>query len=245
MTSGQGRGGGAAIRIACPGLALAVFLVGLRAQVAFGWADLRAPLRLLGHLAVAAYADLAYVTALVGVFLGLSLLAAGRPRTQRVVVGLFAASASFSLLLGFVNVRAVEELGRPINYQWLYYSHFMRSTDSYTALASLLSWKWTGTVAAAWVALWILWYCLVGGTQRLVRRFGTQHSGATLAGAPSAYFVLVWPWHSRPEWREPAFENPVMTRDSAAVLEGRDRLAAWVQYQSQFYQGMFGTGRGR
>ena len=139
--------------IGCIGAALAVGLVILRAQAAFGWADLRDPSGLARRLAVASYADLVYVAVLTMVA-GVVCLAARRRRPlARGVVIVFLAAACCSLALGFVNVRALAELGRPINYQWLYYSHFMQSMDSYTALAALLSWRWIGQVALACAVL--------------------------------------------------------------------------------------------
>ena len=90
---------------------------------------------------------------LTGVFV---LVLAADPKlawSRSLTVVLFAGVASLSLLLGFVNVRAIAELGHPVNYQWLYYSNFMRSLDSYTALAALLSWRWIGVVLAACLAL--------------------------------------------------------------------------------------------
>ena len=113
-------------RICCTGTVLALLLVALRTRILFGWSDLRAPGRLLPGLALGAYGDLAYVAGLTGVFV-LVLIATRKLAWMRsLTVGLFAGVASLSLLLGFVNVRAIAELGHPVNYQWLYYSNFMR-----------------------------------------------------------------------------------------------------------------------
>ena len=209
---------GAASRIACTGAALSLALVVLRAQAAFGWSDLRDPSGLIRRLAVAAYSDLAYVASITLLAAGLALAVRRWPALERAVALAFTVLACGSLLLGLVNVRAVAELGRPINYQWLYYSHFMRSMDSYTALAALLTWRWVAQVAGACILL-------VGGSalaRRLLVRAVRPGTGLQLATAAvvllGAYFVLTRPAHARVAGSERArMENPVAAL-AASVL---------------------------
>jgi arylsulfatase A-like enzyme len=130
------------------------------------------------------------------------------------------------LLLGFVNVRAVAELGRPLNYQWLYYSHFMQSMDSYTALAALLSWRWAGEVLAACLLLLLLAELLARGVTKVLEPVGRARVGASLAGGLGAYLALAWPAHSRAGGMHATqLENPVvalvgsvLTADANPVL---------------------------
>ncbi|MBA3496251.1 MAG: sulfatase-like hydrolase/transferase [Gemmatimonadales bacterium] len=226
------------IRVGCTGAVLALLLTGLRAQILFGWSDLRRPLELGQRLAVAAYADLAYVAVLALAVAALCRLAVGQTRLRRAMVALFTVAACLSLVLGFVNVRAVSELGRPINYQWLYYSHFMRSLDTYTALATLLSWKWVGAVAAACVVLLLLSELLARGIRRVVQEVGSVRFGVALAGGMSAYFALAWPAHSRlGGTRATLLENPVvslvasvLTADANPVLAEMPTHVGWEDF---------------
>jgi lipoteichoic acid synthase len=212
MAGQRVEGSGAVVRIGCTGAVLALLLTGLRAQIISGWADLRTPIALSRRLAVAAYDDLAYVAVLTVAVAVLCKLATGRARLQGAIVALFAIAATFSLVLGFVNVRAVAELGRPINYQWLYYSHFMQSMDTYTALAVLLSWTWVGKVAAACIVLLLSSELLARGTMRVIRTIGFVRLGSAVAGVMSVYFALAWPAHSRPgATRATLVENPVVS----------------------------------
>jgi arylsulfatase A-like enzyme len=141
-------------------------------------------------------------------------------------VALFGAIACCSLLLGFVNVRAVAELGRPLNYQWLYYSHFMQSMDSYTALAALLSWRWVGQVLAGCLVLLLSAELLARGSARWLTPVGRARVGAALAGGVGAYLALAWPAHVRAGGMHATrFENPVvalvgsvLTADAKPVL---------------------------
>ena len=205
------RVGGPVLQICCAAIVLAFVLVALRAKIAFTRADLRSPGRILRALPGIAYSDLAYVAALTGVFLALCVLVARQPGLQRLIARSFAAAACLSLILGFVNVRAVAELGRPVNYQWLYYSHFMRSMDSYTALAALLSWSWVATVLAACLGLLL-------GSSVLARIGGRALSGravrpwtaAAALGACVSYLALGRAWHGSGNWSAASLENPVV-----------------------------------
>ena len=86
-----------------------------------------------------------------------------------------------------MNVRAIAELGHPVNYQWLYYSNFMRSLDSYTALAALLSWRWVSVVAAACLGLLLVAHLLVLATRRFSLRAWGRQAGTIVVRCPVAY----------------------------------------------------------
>ena len=118
--------------------------------------------------------------------------------------------ASLSLLLGFVNVRAIAELGHPVNYQWLYYSNFMRSLDSYTALAALLSWRWIGVVRwRAWALLLVAHLLVLATRQVLAARVGPL--AATIAvGALVAYLGIGWFWRHAAGATSPKEANAVV-----------------------------------
>jgi lipoteichoic acid synthase len=201
----------ALIRVCCTGAVLAILLLALRGKILFTRADLRSPTKVLRGLAVGAYADLAYVVGLTCAFAVLCLLARGRPRLQRLTLLTFAVAASLSLLLGFANVRAIAELGRPVNYQWLYYSHFMRSLDTYTALSTLLSWSWVAGVASACLVLLLASHLVAHAAVWAARKWSARRVGAVTLGGLSAYFVVVGVFRETPpEWKPATLENPVV-----------------------------------
>jgi len=216
----------AVIRICCTGTVLALLLTALRARILFGWPDLRSPARLLRGLTVGAYADLVYVAGLTGAFVVLCLLARGRPWVQRLTLATFVVAACLSLVLGFANVRAVAELGHPVNYQWLYYSDFMRELDTYTALAALPSWSWVATVASACLALLLASHLLARGTVWAARKASARRWGAAAAGMLSAYFAVGWFWQAPAGWSSPALENPVVTLVASALDTEADPVLA-------------------
>jgi lipoteichoic acid synthase len=200
----------AVIRICSTGAVLALLLVALRARILFGYSDLREPARLFRGLSLGAYSDIAYTAGLTGAFVVARLLTRNLAWSRRLTVGLFAVAASLSLLLGFVNVKAIAELGHPVNYQWLYYSNFMRSLDSYTALAALLSWRWLGVVVAASLGLLLAAYLLFLAARRVLRAPGGRMLGTTAAGGLAAYLGLGWFWQQGAGMPTASVENPVV-----------------------------------
>lgn len=160
-------------------------------------------------LVAGCYADVGYAAVLTTIFAAVYQLAAGQSTVRGVVHLVFVAAACFSTFMGYANVYAVSELGQPINYQWLYYSHFMRSLDTYTAMADLVSWQSVSQITAACLFL-------VLGSEGLARSVGREPRGdrlrpfrMTAVGAVFAFLVIGW---SLPGeiWRSPKTENAVV-----------------------------------
>lgn len=58
---------------------------------------------------------------------------------KNLILGLFILLIMASMFVSFVNIEIVKQLGKPLNYQWLYYSDFMTGTDAKNAIAYKLS----------------------------------------------------------------------------------------------------------
>ena len=200
----------AVIRICCIGAVLALFLVVLRTRILFGWSDLTAPSRVLRGIVFGAHGDVAYAAGLTGAFVLVRFLTRKLTWCGRLTVGLTAVVASLSLLLGFVNVRAIAELGHPVNYQWLYYSNFMRSLDSYTALAALLSWRWVTMVAAACLGLLIAARLLGLATRRVLSAPWGPQAATIVVGAMVVYLGVGWFWRHAAGATSPKEANAVV-----------------------------------
>ncbi len=56
-------------------------------------------------------------------------------RLKSLVVVVLILFSLFSILFSLLNIEIVRQLGRPLNYQWLYYSDFMKGTDAKNAIA--------------------------------------------------------------------------------------------------------------
>lgn len=129
-------------RLAGTGAALAVVLVAIRAYMRYRSPELSTSMRLAGGPGATILFDLIYVAGVTSVFAVALLLTRRRPRVCAVLPTVFRGVALISVLLALINIRALAELSRPLSYQWLYYSHFFRSLDTYNALSTVLSWEW-------------------------------------------------------------------------------------------------------
>jgi lipoteichoic acid synthase len=99
--------------------------------------------------------DLIYVAVLTGIFLLLGGLFKSE-RAKKVLFGAFCGLSFLSLLLALLNIDVVAQLGRPFNYQWLYYSGFLGSDEARSALAANLSWGPSFNLLALCLAMLLL-----------------------------------------------------------------------------------------
>ena len=158
-------------QVVATGAVLALFLArtrwwgtaGLSGRHFADWASAR-------NLVTVIYYDLVYVTIVSSAFVGALLLARHRPRLQRILAWAFVALAVLSLVMAYVNEKALRELGSPLTYQWLYYSDFLRSIDAYNAMRGLATWGWLKIVVLACVQLLVGCYLAVRGLRWLARR---------------------------------------------------------------------------
>ncbi len=92
-----------------------------------GWVD----------MASGAWDDMKFASILV-VFFGTLFLLLKKGR--KLVLTLFAITCLLSITAALLNVKVTEMIGRPFNYQWLYYSDFFNSTDASKAIGANVSW---------------------------------------------------------------------------------------------------------
>jgi phosphoglycerol transferase MdoB-like AlkP superfamily enzyme len=120
---------------------LSVGLVVIRALIlGYGsWRTIESWPQDLNLMLTAAFQDNLFVALLALAFLLLLRFVRHRPIGQRVVVVAFQLIALVALVLAMVNIQFVYMMGRPFNYQWLYYSDFLRSTDAHLAVHDSVS----------------------------------------------------------------------------------------------------------
>ncbi len=58
------------------------------------------------------------------------------PRIRRGLLIVYTVLAVLALLAAFANIKVTEMLGRPFNYQWFYYSDFLKSSDAILAVGA-------------------------------------------------------------------------------------------------------------
>src|SRR5262245_25765317 len=200
-------------------LSLAILLSLCRAEVIhFGSLPILAK---AGRVALAAYFDYLYVGVITAAFLGLLSLAGRREKTRRVVHLAFLIVAVASLLAALINVKVVPMLGKPLNYQWLYYSDFLRSQDAHNAILSELSWKLLLIGATAIAGLLAMTHVFSRVLKSLVRRFGSRPLLRVALAVLVLYLVAGGHLLSRLHWPAPSLENPVVSFAHSLVVAQR------------------------
>jgi lipoteichoic acid synthase len=176
------------------------------------------------EIAVLAYYDLVYVTVVSGAFVGALLLARHRPRAQRILARLFVALAVLSLLMAYVNEKALRELGGPLTYQWLYYSDFLRSIDAYNAMQGLVTWAWLKVVILACVQLLVGRYLVVRGLRWFTRRVACPWLAAPLVAGLCLALAVGHAWLPRAVSDRARLQNPVVSLIASALRTDQNPL---------------------
>lgn len=119
------------------GLALLLFFV--RAYVAGILKDLLfTPFGAVWQMFAATWDDMKYVLILFAFF---GLLFLWLKRFRRTILVTYSIVVLLSVIAALANIRIMDLLGRPFNYQWLYYSGFLKSTDASLAFAANVNWQ--------------------------------------------------------------------------------------------------------
>src|SRR5262249_18014566 len=126
-----------------------------------------------------------------------------------------------SLLAALINVKVVPMLGKPLNYQWLYHSDFLRSQDAHNAILSELSWKLLLIGATAIAGLLAMTHMFSRVLKSLVRRFGSRPLLRAALAVLVLYFVAGGLLLSRLHWPAPSLENPVVSFSHSPVVAHR------------------------
>ena len=213
-----------AVRLLAAGASLAAVLLLPRSRMVTvgesGWAGLeRAASRLaaLPWVLLAGYHDLVFAAAATAVFLLLLLIA---PNRARLAYGFFLVVAALSIVIAVANRQVVGWLGRPLTYQWLYYSDFLRSREARSAIVEVLKARdvlfAVGALAAFFVGARVLEWPIRALVARLGwRRFAAAGLAAVLAGLTAGGVLL-----ARTGWDPHRVANPVVFF-ARSVLSGK------------------------
>jgi len=91
------------------------------------------PLRTLPLLFRTSFQDFLYTFILTSIF---GLLFFVRKNNRTLILSVFAGFAILSIAICIINIKVTTLLGRPFNYQWLYYSDFLMSADASSAIGN-------------------------------------------------------------------------------------------------------------
>lgn len=114
-----------AIMLLCILVIIRAIITGLAIQI------LISPYHALPLIFKTSYNDFLYVCMLTIVFGFLFFI---KRKWRITTLYIFGGVAILSILIGMLNIKITELLGRPFSYQWLYYSDFLKSTDASEAV---------------------------------------------------------------------------------------------------------------
>lgn len=104
--------------------------------------------------------DLLYVFMLVA-FFEFVLWLVKSLKGKKIVMGIYIGISIISALAAFSNVTTVKYLGKPFNYQWLYYSDFLGSDEAMNAMKENLSLVSVISLISLCISVWILSQILI------------------------------------------------------------------------------------
>jgi phosphoglycerol transferase MdoB-like AlkP superfamily enzyme len=125
----------------------------------------------IGQVISGSFYDVVYFFTLALVFYFLLRIFKARIILRKIFFYSFAVISFVSLVVTITNEKIVEMLGRPFNYQWLYYADFLRSADAKIAVGSNLN---AGYLAGI-ISLVVFCVCL-GLTIAPVIRYFLEHA---------------------------------------------------------------------
>lgn len=204
-------------RLASASAALGLVLLSIRAYMRYGAPELKTPMRLAGGPVATVYYDVVYVAGMTLMFALALLLARNSPRVRGFLHAVFRGAALFSVLLALINIRAIAELGRPLSYQWLYYSHFFRSLDTYNALSTVLSWQWPAQALAVCALMLVAEYLVLRALTKVVGRPFFRVLVYWSALPIGLGLTLGGRWIARPGRDRAALQNPAVALLNSAI----------------------------
>lgn len=194
------------------GIALSLMLVVVRAiLLGYEWWFFDKVFLELPKVLFAATYDVVYVAGLTfSFFVTLRLIGSRRRRLHQLTVAAYHLLALMSLLACMANIKVIEMLGKPFNYQWLYYSDFLASADARQAIAEALTWRVAADATVACLAVLMLGR-LVAGLIWLFAKLVRPGALALAGGALLGGYFWIGHWYLVSErWPAAKTTNPLV-----------------------------------
>jgi lipoteichoic acid synthase len=112
-------------------------------------------------LLIPSFYDIIFVLLITFIFLIPALSLSKYPRIQKSLIYSYPVLCLLFLIIGLMNIRIVEMLGKPFTYQWLYYSDFLNSADSKSAISANINNTYLTNILIICLSAIILWYLLL------------------------------------------------------------------------------------
>jgi len=159
--------------------------------------------------------DFIYIAVIIVLFV-IAFLWVKNLKIKKIIYGIFLTLTLLSVLYAYLNIDIVKFLGKPLTFQWLYYSDFLGSIEAKTALFENLN---------GWIALNITAFCfsmlLLAGILQFVYRLMTPYKSAKyIANSFLGLVVIILfirIYKTNETWTKGESENPVFTTISSLL----------------------------
>lgn len=202
----------ARVRILTTAAIVGLLLIPIRAKTV-GYLTIETLVGWREHLVPAAMTacyDVLFVAGTAVFFLALLAPVVRRRLRPRTTARLHLAFSILTLVDGVTNIVVVPWLGQPFNFQWLYYSDFLRSSDAIASIfAAMPLWKMAALLAAtAALVAGIVW---AGGraSRALAGARRRQAVFCALTLATACYLGAAFRWRYAEGWDQDILANPV------------------------------------
>jgi arylsulfatase A-like enzyme len=169
----------------------------------------RNSLALIPQALVASYYDVLYVLTITVPFWAMSRWFSRRPGWQTKLTWTYLVVALLSLVGGIANSQVVKIVGRPLNYQMLCYSDFLKSSDATCALLENLSFEFLFDGVAICVAMLLASRVLVRAHERVHAGRWPRLLRPGLAVTLTAYLAVAHSQVGATPWKEDKLANPL------------------------------------
>lgn len=169
------------------------------------------PLRSYPKVLWASFYDVVYVLILTVFFLLLLRIFRKKEKIRSWIGWLFVTASFSSLIAGILNVQVVQTIGKPFNYPWLYYSDFLKSADSHSAITANISFAQLIQILMVCMAAVFLTLTIITITDLLLQKLRMRGTLISTVVCCSAIYVTVAPDVIRHyDWEYDKLANPVV-----------------------------------
>lgn len=145
------------------------------------------------------------------------------PAAHRLIPGVFLGFGLVTIIFSVVNVWALPLIGQPLNYQWIYYSGFLRSFDARNSIAAYLNLGVVFHMATALISLPILASLLRYVLTPLASASKKSFSIVMVVLAGIACFMVI-PVSDDSAWDRKRLENPLIVFAASLFDSASDPL---------------------
>lgn len=166
------------------------------------------------QLFAALYSDFIFLAVISLVFFTLDLLFTGTKAKKLIKIS-FVFIICISALSALFNIELIRFLGRPLNFQWLYYSEFLKSNDSMNALSSNLKPGFILNIIEIIFSVFLFAYPLAFILRSLIKPV-RKHALLVVAGVSGMIFLIASFFQQRSiHLRKSHIENPIIAFTSS------------------------------